>query len=135
MLNEIASDIESSPVPVTIYSGILLNLLTNALKALIASKSSVRDLKVCFRAWNEKGKHIIEVLDNGIGIPETMRNRVWEPLYTTTSDSGNPLGSGMGLGLALVKQVVADLGGSIVLVYPAPAGFNTCFRVTLPFNK
>ena len=86
---------------------------------------------VCFRAWNEKKTHVVEIADNGIGIPPEMRKRIWDPLYTTTSDVGNPLGSGMGLGLTLVKQVVGELGGSIALLPNPPAGFTTCFRVTL----
>lgn len=129
--NEIASDVMTPPLPVTLYSGVLLNLFTNAIKGVIAAKGSVTKPHVCFRAWNEKKAHIVEIADNGIGIPPEMRKRIWDPLYTTTSDVGNPLGSGMGLGLTLVKQVVGELGGSIALMPNPPAGFTTSFRVTL----
>jgi signal transduction histidine kinase len=129
--NEIASDVMTPPLPVTLYSGVLLNLFTNAIKGVIAAKGSVTKPHVCFRAWNEKKTHVVEIADNGIGIPPEMRKRIWDPLYTTTSDVGNPLGSGMGLGLTLVKQVVGELGGSIALLPNPPAGFTTCFRVTL----
>lgn len=130
--NEVGDDVTTPPVPVTAYSGVLLNLFTNALKAVSAAQSSVKKPRITFRGWNEKGKHIIEVADNGIGIPPDLQKRIWEPLYTTTSDVGNPLGSGMGLGLTVVKQVVAELGGSIALVPQPPPGFTTCFRVVLP---
>lgn len=130
--HDVSNNVKTPPLPVTVYSGILLNLYTNALKAVIAAESSIRKPRVTIRAWNERGNHIVEVADNGVGIPPDMRNRIWEPLYTTTSDIGNPLGSGMGLGLTLVKQVVAEFHGSIILVPEPPPGFTTCFRVVLP---
>jgi signal transduction histidine kinase len=130
--NEVADDVTTPPLPVTAYSGVLLNLYTNALKAVTAAQSSIKKPRITFRGWNEKGKHIIEVADNGVGIPPDLQKRIWEPLYTTTSDVGNPLGSGMGLGLTIVKQVVAEMGGSVSLISRPPPGFTTCFRVVLP---
>jgi signal transduction histidine kinase len=117
-----------------VYSGVLLNLYTNALKAVLAGRSSIRDPKIAIRAWNENGTHWVEVSDNGVGIPQDLRKRVWDPLYTTTSDTGNPLGSGMGLGLTLVKHVVEDSGGKITLVEDPPPGFKTSFRVAFPLE-
>ena len=128
-----SSDTETPALPPAVYSGVLLNLYTNAVKAVLSVTSSVRDPKVAIRAWNEHRKHFIEVSDNGVGIPPALRKRIWEPLYTTTSDTGNPLGSGMGLGLTLVKQVVEDAGGKITLV-DAPPGFRTCFQVVFPLE-
>lgn len=130
--NEVPTNVETPRLPVTAYSGILLNLFTNALKAVSAVKASVTHPKITFRAWNEKSKHVIEVIDNGVGVPPDLQKRVWEPLYTTTSDVGNPLGSGMGLGLSVVKQVVAELGGTVSLISNPPPGYTTCFRVVLP---
>jgi signal transduction histidine kinase len=131
---EAPAEVQTPPLPPAVYSGVLLNLYTNALKAVLATASSIRDPKVAIRAWNERGSHCLEVSDNGVGIPPEIRKRIWDPLYTTTSDTGNPLGSGMGLGLTLVKQVVEDTGGKIVLVEDAPPGFNTCFRVAFPLE-
>ncbi len=124
------SDVKTPALPPAVYSGVLLNLYTNALKGVLAATSSIREPKIAIRAWNERGTHCLEVSDNGVGIPPELRKRIWDPLYTTTSDTGNPLGSGMGLGLTLVKQVVEDGGGKIVLTDDAPPGFNTCFRVS-----
>lgn len=135
ILNEVSVDTRTPLLPVTVYSGIMLNLLTNALKAVIAVRASVTKPTVCFRGWNEGKKHIIEVSDNGVGIPAELRRRVWDPLYTTTSDVGNPLGSGMGLGLTLVKQVVHEYKGTIRLLDKAPPGYSTCFRVEFPLAK
>ncbi len=134
VLYEIENDVVTPPLPVAVYGGILLNLYTNALKAVLPVGSSIREPRVCFRAWNEKGRHVLEVADNGIGVPPQMRKRIWEPLYTTTSDAGNPLGSGMGLGLPLVRQVAAEYNGTATLV-PAPPQYKTCFRVVFPDRK
>ena len=128
------SNVQTPSLPPAVYSGVLLNLYTNALKAVLAATSSIRAPKIAIRAWNERGTHFFEVSDNGVGIPTELRKRIWDPLYTTTSDTGNPLGSGMGLGLTLVKQVVEDSGGKITLADAAPPGFNTCFRVAFPLE-
>ncbi len=128
---EIPKEIEVPPMPVTVYSGVLLNLYTNALKAIVAMQSANTDARIVFRAWNDPKWHSVEVLDTGVGIPPNLRKRVWDPLFTTTSRLNNPLGSGMGLGLSLVKELVERMGGRIEIVDP-PAGFNTCFRVSYP---
>jgi signal transduction histidine kinase len=134
VLNDIKGDVLTPPIPVAVYSGVLLNLYTNALKAVLPVGSSVREPRVCFRAWNQDDSHVLEVADNGIGIPPQMRKRIWDPLYTTTSDEKNPLGSGMGLGLSLVRQVVSEYGGTAALV-PAPPKYTTCFRVVFRDRK
>jgi signal transduction histidine kinase len=126
--------VKTPSLPPAVYSGVLLNLYTNALKAVLAVTSSVKEPKIAIRAWNERRTHNVEVSDNGAGIPPELQKRIWDPLFTTTSDSGNPLGSGMGLGLTLVKQVVEDTGGSIELAKQPPPGFATCFHVTFPME-
>jgi signal transduction histidine kinase len=129
--SECSPDVHTPSLPPAIYSGVLLNLYTNALKAVLAVTASIREPKVTIRAWNEGGTHCLEVADNGVGIPPELRKRIWDPLYTTTSDTGNPLGSGMGLGLTLIKEVIEQLGGKIYLTDTSPPGFVTCFRVEL----
>ncbi len=131
---EIDKDVKTPPVSVALYSGVILNLYTNALKAIAAGSKESKHPKILFKVWNEKKKHIIEITDNGIGIPPTLKQRIWDPLFTTTSQLNNPLGSGMGLGLSLVKRLLRSIGGIIRLVKPKK-GFSTCFRVELPMPK
>jgi len=122
-------DLLTPPMPVTLYSGVLLNLYTNALKAIFGGQGSLDEPRVAIKAWNLPKYHILEVADTGIGIPPSLSERIWDPLYTTTSGgSSNPLGSGMGLGLSLVKRLLSEVRGKIELVDPPP-GFNTCFQV------
>lgn len=129
--NEIDADLLTPKLPVAVYSGVILNLYTNALKAVLAAQTSQEKRTICFRAWNERDRHVVEVMDNGVGIPPEVRRRIWEPLYTTTSDD-RTLGSGMGLGLTLVKQIVDEFKGTISLLPEPPPGFTTCFRVSFP---
>ena len=135
IIKDIDRELETPPLPVAIYSGVILNLYTNAVKAIISGTKDNKEPQLLFRAWNEKRKHIVEVSDNGIGIPPALKERIWDPLFTTTSNLNNPFGSGMGLGLSLVKKAVNSVGGTIELVEPSSKGFSTCFRVEFRFPK
>jgi signal transduction histidine kinase len=126
--NEVAEDARVVGVPVAAYSGIVLNLYTNALKAVLAREGGAKAPQIAIRGWNENDRHVIEVCDKGVGVPPELRERIFDPLFTTTSNVNNPLGSGMGLGLSIVKEVVHHSNGRIMLADP-PAGFSTCFRV------
>ena len=134
IIKEIDKDLETPPISIALYSGVLLNLYTNALKAVMAGLQDPKHPKILFKAWNKNKKHIIEIMDNGVGIPPTLEHRIWDPLFTTTSQMNNPLGSGMGLGLSIVRKLLKDIGGSIRLIKPLK-GFSTCFRVEFPFLK
>lgn len=120
-------------VPVSLYNGVILNLYTNALKAVTA-RMGKGDRRIAFRAWNAGDVHYLEVSDTGVGIPNAMRKRVFDPLFTTTDANRDPLGSGMGLGLTLVKRGVEAFGGKVEVI-DAPPGFATCFQVRLPLNQ
>ena len=130
VLNEVDADLIAPLVPVALYNGIALNLYTNALKAVTARTGSAEN-KIVFRAWNEDDGHYLEVSDTGIGIPTALRERIFDPLFTTTSTNRDPLGSGMGLGLTLVQRGVKAFGGKVNLIDPPP-GYRTCFQVRLP---
>lgn len=130
---ETEKDVDAPRVPVALYNGIAQNLLTNALKAVTASTDTERRT-VVLRAWNEGSRHHLQVSDTGIGIPGPMRELVFDPLFTTTEDRRDPLGSGMGLGLALVRRGAAAFGGKANLVDPPP-GFSTSVEVSFPMDS
>jgi signal transduction histidine kinase len=130
-LFDIQEDLEAPKVPIALYSGIVLNLYSNAVKAVMQGPSNNENPRIIIKSWNIPRQQILEIADNGIGIPRNLRSRIWDPLFTTTSRLNNPLGSGMGLGLSLVKKLLADIGGSISIVEPPPE-YSTCFRVHIP---
>ena len=119
-------------VPVSLYNGLALNLFTNALKAVTAKTGNARG-KIAFRAWNDERWHYLEVSDTGIGIPSVLRERVFDPLFTTTASQNDPLGSGMGLGLTLVRRGAEAFGGKATVEVPED-GFATTVRVRLPLR-
>jgi signal transduction histidine kinase len=127
------NDLMAPLVPPALYNGLALNLYTNALKAVTA-KIGKEPGTIAFRAWNDERWHFLEVSDTGIGIPSTLHERVFDPLFTTTDSNRDPLGSGMGLGLALVRRGAEAFGGRADIVDPPP-GFATCVRIRLPVDR
>ncbi|HKO20531.1 MAG TPA: ATP-binding protein, partial [Acidobacteriaceae bacterium] len=130
---EVSKDVLAPPVPVALYNGVALNLYTNALKA-VSALAGDGDRRITFRAWNEGTTHILLVLDTGVGIPTTMRERIFDPLISTTMQNSDPLGSGLGLGLTLVRRAVESFRGRATVVDPPP-GFTTAVEVRLPLPR
>jgi signal transduction histidine kinase len=104
-------------------SQVCLNLLTNSVDAIEQSGSPTGVILVETRA--DGGDVVIEVSDNGPGIPEETLPRIFEPFFTT-----KPPGKGTGLGLAACHGIVMKHGGRIE-VESEPV-VRTCFRVRLP---
>lgn len=71
----------------------------------------------------------ITVTDNGIGIPEAIRDRVFDPFFTTKE-----AGEGTGLGLSMVFSIVGDLGGDIDILSPLNKYQGTGTQVILTFS-
>lgn len=130
---EIDDELLTPPLHVAMYSGIFLNLYTNAVKAILMKDINPNEGKILIRAVNLREKHILEVFDNGVGIPESLKERIWDPLFTTTSRLNSPLGTGMGLGLSLVKRVLGDIKATIKLVDPIQ-DYVTTIRVEYILN-
>ncbi len=130
---DLGDDVMVPQMPVVIYSGIVMNLYTNAMKAILATENSTGRREIVFRGQSNSKAHTLDVLDTGIGIEPQNRARIWDPMYSTTTRVSGPLGTGMGLGLSLVRQMVLEIGGSIEL-RDAPAGFSTWLELTVPFG-
>ena len=109
---------------------VILNLLTNAFQAVndkareghsgyvptVSLKTAVKD-----------GKVMLSVSDNGNGIPEAIRDKIFQPFFTT-----KPTGQGTGLGLSLSYDIVKAHGGDITL--KSEAGKGTSFTINLPVS-
>lgn len=102
---------------------IVLNLVSNALQAMLEGTPAENELVVVTRPA-EDDRVLLEVRDNGVGIPAEHLSRVFEPFFTTYE------GRGTGLGLPISQRLVVELGGEIV-VSSSPAG-GTAVRVFLP---
>ncbi len=110
-------------VPVLLRPGdgdqVLLNLIINARDAMPAGG------RLSIRLWVESNEAFLEVEDQGTGIPEEVRQRIFEPLFTTKGE-----GRGTGLGLATVQAVVVQARGSVTLW--SEVGRGTRFTVRVP---
>jgi len=104
---------------------VLLNLLSNALKHSRAG-GAVR-VRVGVEPGDGGEVAVLEVIDEGPGIPEAMRARIFDPFF-----QGPDATEGMGLGLSLARDVVVMHGGRIGVESPAEGGAT--FRVTLPIR-
>ncbi len=101
---------------------VLTNLIVNARQALLQAPAPRRLL---LRLHAEGDRVVIEVEDNGPGIPEAVRQRVFEPFFTT-----KPQGVGTGVGLSVCLGIVTAHEGRIDL-WSEP-GRGTRFKVILP---
>ncbi|NIA16282.1 MAG: GAF domain-containing protein [Nitrospiraceae bacterium] len=97
----------------------ILNLLTNAADAISADSGRIN---VSARASD--GALVIEVSDNGPGVPRDKRAQIFEPFFSTKGSRGT------GLGLAVTQKIIHEHGGGVVLE-EAPGG-GALFRITLP---
>jgi signal transduction histidine kinase len=100
------------------------------MKAIVETPVDKNGRKVRFEAENTDDWHKIRVIDNGVGISEEEKTRMFEPWYSTSAVEG-PMGVGQGLGLYIVQKVVDDAGGKVSLV-DAPEGYETAFEVRFP---
>ena len=113
-------DLPSVPGPGDELNQVWTNLLDNAADA-VAGGGSVR-----VRAFREGEAVVVEVSDDGPGIPPEFRGHVFEPFFTTKE-----VGSGTGLGLDVARRVVRGHGGDITV---GSGPWGTSFAVRLPLD-
>jgi signal transduction histidine kinase len=97
------------------------NIIDNAIDAMNGKG------EICLRTYAEDNHVIVEIIDNGPGIPENIRSRILEPFFTT-----KPPGKGTGLGLHISHDIVANRHHGQLLVESKPG--ETKFKVVLPIK-
>jgi signal transduction histidine kinase len=98
------------------------NLIKNAIQAIPEEWEGLIEI------WLEQTEkyYLVYIKDNGAGIPETMKDKIFTPRFTTKS-------TGTGLGLAMCKNIMTNLGGEIG--FDSAANQGTVFYLMLPKNK
>jgi len=122
--------LRTAPMHASELDSVLLNLLTNSIKAMVKARVSQRDVRLEGRL---DGDHVLIAFeDNGIGIPEENYDRIFNAFFTTTggSDEDGVAGPGTGLGLKIVSDIASSYGGDVRVGTPSEG--YTCrleFRV------
>jgi PAS domain S-box-containing protein len=101
---------------------VLLNLLLNAVQAMDETTTEKNEIRVTVRA-GAPGRAVIEVSDNGPGIPPETARRIFDPFFTTKA-------VGTGLGLSICHSIVTSFGGRISV--QSRVGEGSTFRIELP---
>ncbi|MEO8548874.1 MAG: ATP-binding protein [Kofleriaceae bacterium] len=103
---------------------VFINLLVNAAQAMPERDISANQIRLTTRT-NPDGTAVIEIADNGHGMPPQVAHRIFEPFFTTKD-----VGNGTGLGLAVCHGIVERFGGRITV--ESAVGIGTTFRLTFP---
>jgi two-component system NtrC family sensor kinase len=116
---------------------VFLNLFTNAFYAVAEKKQKLAEtdpnttykpeVKITTKKFADK--LYIRVLDNGTGMPEHVKAKIFQPFFTT-----KPTGQGTGLGLSMSYDIVTNGHGGSLDVESVP-GESTEFRITLPVEE
>ncbi|HSD47590.1 MAG TPA: ATP-binding protein [Pyrinomonadaceae bacterium] len=114
---------ESLPL-IKAYGSELNQVWTNLIVNAVDAMSEGGKLKV--RTKREPTDILVEIRDNGVGIPATARSRIFEPFFTTKA-----VGEGTGLGLDTVARIVRKHRGNVR--FESKPG-DTCFQVRLPIG-
>ena len=101
----------------------LIRVVTNLVKNAVQAVAHEEHPAVVVTVVEEEGRACLIVSDNGVGISEENKEKIFEPKFTTKS-------SGMGLGLAMVKNIVESCDGSIHFTSKLNKG--TIFKVHFP---
>ncbi|WP_303703225.1 hybrid sensor histidine kinase/response regulator [Brevundimonas naejangsanensis] len=110
----------------TRLSQVISNLLANA------AKYTPREGRILLSVEIEQDQIRIDVADNGIGVSADLKDRIFE-LFAQSKGPDDRSRDGLGIGLALVKQLVELHGGTIDLASDGP-GLGSCFTVRLPLS-
>jgi two-component system NtrC family sensor kinase len=121
-----ALELDLGPVPpVWAPPGELMQVFVNVVNNAIDAVSGRPDGQVTVRSDYAGGRVVVEVRDNGCGIPAEHLTRLFQPFFTT-----KPPGKGTGLGLAICHGLVEKLGGRIRVA--SQVGKGTAFTIVLP---
>jgi signal transduction histidine kinase len=127
-------DLYTFPMHPAEWTSILYNLYTNAKKAIKRAKPSQGKIKLI--SGRDKTKVYLEFMDNGDGIPDNNKDRVFDAFFTTSTpehlnSSANESVTGTGLGLKIIKDIISAYHGLIFITSPEE-GYVTNFRIEIP---
>ncbi|WP_243360619.1 ATP-binding protein [Fundidesulfovibrio terrae] len=117
------------PCTATQIEQVVMNLLRNAAQAMAENAGQASPPRIALRTTIEEGMARIEVQDNGPGMDEAVRKRIFEPFYTTKGP-----GQGTGLGLSVSYFIITENHRGSIEVQSRP-GEGTRFIIRLPLSE
>jgi CheY-like chemotaxis protein len=127
-LRGIKIDVEKSLAPLSPVFGnpaelreVLINMVLNSIDAL------PKGGKISFRTWQEEENIFLSVKDNGLGMSEEVKKKIFEPFFSTKPEKGN------GLGMTVAYSIILQHNGKIAV--ESVEGKGTTFVIKLPFSK
>jgi signal transduction histidine kinase len=101
---------------------VFMNILNNGIQAIPDER---KDGEITIYTEELEDEVVIRIKDNGMGIPEDIKNRIWEPFFTTKA-----VGVGTGLGMSITYGIIEKHNGRIELT--SEVGQGTEFAIILP---
>lgn len=125
IVKEYGQDIPTLYIDSQQIQQVMLNMILNAEHAIVESKKERGMIRFSTLFDSKKQRVIVNVTDNGKGIPSDIIHRIFDPFFTT-----KPVGIGTGLGLSISHGIILEHGGSIQV--ESKIGEGTTFIIELP---
>ena len=103
----------------------LIRIINNLVKNSIQATNDILEPKILVQVKKINKSALIEIIDNGLGIPNELKEKIFEPNFTTKT-------KGMGLGLGIVKNIITSHNGSIT--FQSKKGNGSTFVVKIPID-
>ena len=102
----------------------LIRIINNLVKNSIQATNDILEPKILVQVKKINKSALIEIIDNGLGIPNELKEKIFEPNFTTKT-------KGMGLGLSIIKNLITNYKGTIS--FKSKKG-ETVFTIKLPVD-
>lgn len=107
---------------------VFMNIITNSIHALLDDLNRNPEPEIYIRTSANENSVVVEIEDNGPGMPDKVRQRIFEPFFTTKA-----VGKGTGLGLSIVYTIIENHKGTLEV--RSREGKGTNFIITLPIHQ
>ena len=125
--------LRTKPMHQSEIDSVLFNFLTNSVKAM--DRANIANQCISIRAQEEGGYAVIEFQDTGKGVPENIKERIFDKFFTTSDHHRDEIaGPGIGLGLKIVADIAASNNGFVELAEP-DGNFGCCFKFGVPVSS
>ncbi|MEM1145486.1 MAG: ATP-binding protein, partial [Pseudomonadota bacterium] len=127
LTNEVEDDHRTPPMFPAEITSVLLNLMTNAIKA--AGDNG----RIITRSESHSEGSVVFTMENTGDAVDLTESEVWfRPFESTTAQADPVLGTGMGLGLPIVRRILEEVGARVRFVSPTSSPFTTAVEITFP---